>query len=73
MIDLVEEFKQMAESASMYKDDAAVARSRAFLQAASMLEDRLCMECKGTGLVTIFDHPAIGMDADDQPCRECQA
>lgn len=30
-----------------------------------------CLECKGTGLVTIFDYDGQGSDADDQPCPEC--
>jgi len=30
-----------------------------------------CLECKGTGLVALYDYDGQGSDADDQPCPEC--
>jgi len=71
---LIDQFRQIADAAALYKDDAALARNRAFLQAAQMLEDyEPCERCDGSGLITIMDYDGYGSDADDQPCPECAA
>jgi len=69
---LIEDFEDAAYQASMYKDDAAIARARAFTQAAEMAKAyKPCEKCKGSRVVTIFDYDGHGSDADDQPCQEC--
>jgi len=69
---LIEDFEDAAYQASMYKDDAALARVRAFTQAAEMARAyEPCDTCKGYGLVTIMDYDGYGSDADDQPCKDC--
>jgi len=69
---LIEEYEDLAYEASNFTDDAALARARAFTQAAEMARNYvLCDTCKGSRVVTIFDYDGHGSDADDQPCQEC--
>ncbi len=70
---LIEEYEDMAYQAGLFKDDVAVARARAFTQAAEMARNYvLCDTCNSTGLVTIMNYNGYGSDADDQPCGDCQ-
>jgi len=68
---LIEQYEDLAFEASHFTDDAALARARAFTQAAELARNYvLCDKCNGSRVVTIFNYDGHGSDADDQPC-EC--
>jgi len=70
---LIEEYEDLALIAATFTDDVAVARAKAFREAAEMARNYvLCDTCNSTGLVTIMNYDGYGSDADDQPCRDCQ-
>lgn len=70
---LIEQYEDLAHQASNFQDDAALARARAFKQAAELARSyKPCGACKGYGVVTVVDYDGHGSDADDQPCQSCQ-
>jgi len=69
---LIEDLEDAAYCAGLFRDDAALARARAFTEAAEMVRNYVpCDRCEGTRVVTIMDYDGYGSDADDQPCPDC--